>query len=90
MNRYKNVDVLYNSTLRINGNEQVTAMYSNRGAFHKCDAERKKPDMEGHTWTVEARRQRESTVLEAGIIINSEWRKGVRLQIYMRNFFRCL
>lgn len=37
-----------------NGNEQVTVMYSNRGAFHECDAECKKPDKEGHTWAAEA------------------------------------
>lgn len=45
----------------------------------------KKPEMKEHTWTVEASRQRKSMVLGAGIIINSERRKGLRMEICIKS-----
>lgn len=47
----------------------------------------KKPDMKEHTWTVEASRQSKSMVLEAGIIINSERRKGLRMEMCIKSLF---
>lgn len=82
---------LYNDISYISGNEWVTATYNNMGTSHKSVAKWKtKPYTKGDTWTVQAGRKKESMVLEAGIIINLERRKVIRIKSSHKEFSQML